>query len=114
MPRGSSGPTSCLDEVIHSHPWILQSPLGQPTHVPPLQQATQLQCGFLQAWGGGHTHTHTLEASQREAGYLEWDHVTLVQVQEKVEVGHCEGEIPGGLVVVVCCQLVEVLGGGVG
>ena len=85
-----------------------------PAHSRPSSSAGYTAPVWLPTGMGWRSHTHTLEASQREAGYLEWDHVTLVQVQEKVEVGHCEGEIPGGLVVVVCCQLVEVLGGGVG
>lgn len=47
----------------------------------------------------------------RRSSYLKWHHITLVQVQEEVKVGHCDGEVLGGLLVVVDCQLVEVLGG---
>lgn len=57
-----------------------------------------------------HTHAHTLTFASL-TGYLKWHHITLVQVQEEVEVGHSEGKVLQGLLVVVHSQLLEVLGG---
>lgn len=99
--------TSGPDEVVNGHPWLLKPPLGQASNVLLPQQGAELHCCVLQVGRLGHTYPDF--ASQ--TGYLKWHHITLVQVQEEVEVGHGEGKVLQGLLVVVHSQLMEVLGG---